>query len=70
MSYVSNWQTVPIRSPLWHSRMRRKIEREVIEDAYLAGFTVKAIAQYFRTTQWRVYEKINVKELKKKAGNL
>lgn len=71
MNYVSNWQVTPqIHGPLWYERMRRKIEREVIEDAYLAGFTIKQIAGYFRMSQYRIYEKINVKELKQKAENL
>lgn len=70
MTYVSDWQVRPLpRGPKWYPLQAKKIERQIIEEAYRAGFNVKEIAGYFRISPWRVYEKINVTELKKE-GNI
>lgn len=65
-AYVSDWQVIPLpRGPKWYPLHAKKIERQIIEEAYLAGFSVKEIAYYFRRTPYQIYEKISVRDLKK-----
>lgn len=71
MTYVSDWQVQSLpKGSLWYPLMAKKIERQIIEEAYLAGFSVKEIAYYFRRAPYQIYEKINVRELKKEMWNL
>lgn len=62
-------QSLP-KGKLWYPLQAKKIIRQIIEEAYGAGFSIKEIAYYFRVTPDQIYQKINVTELKKEAGNL
>lgn len=70
MTYVSNWQMQSLpKGKLWYPLQAQKIEGQIIEEAYGAGFSVKEIAYYFRVTPDQIYQKINVRELKKEVRN-
>lgn len=68
MNYVSNWQPLPKRE--WYPAKRSRIKTTIMEDAYMEGFGVKEIAEYFRIKQHDVYQVLNIRLLKLKRKEL
>lgn len=43
-----------------------KVRRDIMREAFVNGFGVKQIAGYFKLSICRIYEQINITELKRK----
>jgi hypothetical protein len=42
------------------------IIRKIMREAWMAGFNAKQIAGYFKLSLWSVYNKVNIRGLKRK----
>lgn len=65
MTYVSNWQVaVQTKDPKWYPRKTMTIRKRIMEEAYMEGYSMKQIAGYFKISLYRMYELLDVTDLK------